>query len=194
MNAPEPGSPGDVVAMTPELVRALDGLRDLQLAGPAVPLWLPWAGAAALAAAILAVSVWRRRPRQAARRRLRRLHEAFRAKPAGVGAASAAVDGIHRILRAEATRPGRFDRVPPGLAGEDWLRWLDARTAPADRGAFVTGPGRWLATQPYAPGTASIDASEIEALFALAGRWLKQGALPGGDSAARPTRLAGVRS
>lgn len=173
--------PGEALPMTPELQQALAGLHDLQLAvaESAAPLPPLLAGGLLGIAAIAALLVlaWSRRPRQRYRRQLRRLAKKYRAAPADEGAApSRLVFGLAALLRQVglATQPA----MPAGLAGEAWLRWLDARAPVADRGAFVTGVGRELAVRPYvaADRAGVLAAPQVAALIALVDRWLRNNA------------------
>jgi hypothetical protein len=85
-----------------------------------------------------------------------------------LGAAPPAT-ALASLLRAAARRPRRGAPMPPGLAGERFLAWLDERAPAADRGAFLGGPGRVLAEAPYAAHPAPVAAP----LARLAERWLK---------------------
>jgi hypothetical protein len=174
MSPPGSEGAGGVVAMTPEVLGALEGLRDLQLDGPPYPSWTFGTVTIGLVlVAVLLAWIWWRHPNRAALRRFRQLHADMRANPSGGAASRLAVESLNHILRAEALRSDRSDPMPPGLSGGDWLRWLDDRAPPPDRGVFVAGAGRLLAELPFAPPDAKVDPAELEALFALAARWLK---------------------
>ena len=96
------------VAMTPELVEALAGLRDLQTAsgGDAIAVLV-----SALAAIVVlaCLAAWRYRHRLAALRRLQRLQREFERTAAAPDFAS----GVARLLREAAAR--RHPPMPPGL-------------------------------------------------------------------------------
>ena len=54
-----------------------------------------------------------------------------------------------------------------GLAGENWLLWLDAATGD---NRFSQGPGRWLAEAPYRPAP---DAIVLAELLELCRDWVR---------------------
>lgn len=140
-------------------------LRDLH--APAPPsIWPPAPGWWLLALLALIITLWAIRIawRWSRRRRLRRrVMSELDALSAQDADARLAAD-ISALLKRAALR--RFPREQvAGLTGADWLEFLD-RTGGA--GQFSAGPGRVLASGPYAPAT-SCDAA---ALSALARRWL----------------------
>lgn len=156
MNAgPANADPG-VVPLTPEILRALAGLHDLQLhvvvssaLGPAG--WpLAWLIGGLLLAGLSAL-YWSRRPKQRLLRRVRRLHRACRAvageaqqrsgSPVPTAAAIEAISALAGLLRDTAVHRRQPPAMPPGLSGEAWLRWLDAQAPKADRGSFESGVG-----------------------------------------------------
>lgn len=159
---------GDAVArveMTPELVGALAGLRDLQLAEDAHPAI--WAAVVAAVMLVLgAAIVWRHRHRW---RDLRQL-SAFRREFAGSGDACRLARNLVDLLRESGCRSQ--PPMPPGLAGDDFLAWLDSRAPRRDRGAFVTGIGRVLDSWPYRVATTG-DAAHADALVRLVQRWCR---------------------
>jgi hypothetical protein len=148
-------------------VELLGRMRDLHLPPPPA-LWPPapgWWLLAVLAAAAAAALVWhlRRsgRRRRAALAELRRLE----ARWSKDGDAAGLAAGVSVLLRRVALAGHRRDTVA-GLAGEDWLAWLDG-----GRGdAFSAGPGRALLTLPYGGG----GGEHAAALLALARQWLRR--------------------
>jgi hypothetical protein len=54
-----------------------------------------------------------------------------------------------------------------GLAGDDWLRWLDETLG---QPRFSQGPGRLLAEAPYRP---TVPAANLDELLTLSRDWLK---------------------
>lgn len=167
------------VPLSPEMLRALAELHDLQLAGGGDPTpWLWTIVVLVLAVAALLARLWWQRPG----RRWRRLGQAGRAYRAGCGRSSAAgpelVAAIAALLREAATDPRRSPPMPAGLAGDDWLRWLDEHAPHADRGAFVSGVGRDLLHWPFVPrdrqpAPVDFDPERADALLTLAARWLR---------------------
>ena len=167
------GGPDEPVVLTPEIVKALAGLHDLQLvelsrlvpgrdSGPLLAL------AIAAGLVLLAVRViWHRRPRQ---RRLRRLDRLAEQCSGPAGATSGRLLALVELLREVTTSAA----MPPGLSGEAWLAWLDGRAPAADRGAFTTGIGRQLRVWPYLPESPPIQEPErVAELLALVRRWLE---------------------
>lgn len=169
-----PGANDGAGMSAAELAKALEGLRDLQLPEAAGPSTLAIPALLAVLAAVIAIAALAhlRSPRQRALREL----AAIRRRDLDPAAQGGAVLGL---LRNAAVRSGRKRRppMPPGLAGERFLRWLDEHAPAPDRGRFVGGPGRALADLPYrAPGAAAFDPAEhaeLAELFGLARRWLK---------------------
>jgi hypothetical protein len=148
-------------------------LRGYHLPTP-VSWWPPapgWWVLAGLVFAGIAGALWlvahRRRRRAVAHRaqlELQALLDAFHQD----ADAAAFARGLSRLLRRFALT--RFPRTAvAGLAGADWLAFLDAH---GGGGRFAVGPGRVLAEAPYRP------ASEIPAddLARLAGDWIARNA------------------
>jgi hypothetical protein len=130
----------------------LAGLRGYHLPDP-VSWWPPapgWWLLAGLGLLIVALVVrWlasRHRRRAPARVALRELG-ALRAVYGRDGDASAYARGLSRLLRRYALARFPRGRVA-GLAGEDWLAFLDAH---GGDGRFRRGAGRLLAEAPYRP-------------------------------------------
>lgn len=152
---------------------ALAGLRGYHFPEP-VSWWPPapgwWLLATVLLLAAIAL-VWallrRRRRRAALRAALAELDQLTGTQPGPDPAEFAR--RLSRLLRRYAL--ARFPRREvAGLAGEDWLRFLDAHGGDQ---AFTRGPGRLLREAPYRP------AGEIPAspqLAALARTWILRNA------------------
>ena len=165
--------------LTPEILQALAGLRDLQwveavAAGAAIDQrWWLAGGAILLALLLLLLGLfwrWRRQPRQRALASLRNLRHDLKQN----GDVLRYVTELAALFRqASSHRIGKTSCLP-GITGQDWLAWLDQLAPQADQGAFLDGPGRVLAvlpfTRPAGEPTESIDA---DALHALAERWLR---------------------
>lgn len=136
-------------------------LRPLHLPAP-VGWWPPapgWWGVAVLLLLAAAAGWWYYRRgalRRTALAELRRLqHNADDRR--------LAVD-LNRLLRRVAL--ARFPRNEvAALSGEDWLRFLEAGVT-----GFVHGPGRVLATGPYAPDCRF----DRAALLGLAQQWIRR--------------------
>jgi hypothetical protein len=160
MNAgPANADPG-VVPLTPEILRALAGLHDLQLQVVATPALGPagWPLALLIGGLLLAglsALYWAQRPKQRLLRRVRRLHRICRAageaqqrsgSPVPIAAVIESISALAGLLRDTA-----IDRraMPPGLAGEAWLRWLDAQAPKADHGRFESGAGQDFLQVPF---------------------------------------------
>jgi hypothetical protein len=130
---------------------------------PAAGWWVLGLLVVLLAAILIRWLLVRYRARAAARaaqRELRDLQAAF----ATDGDAGAFARGISRLLRrfALACFPRR---QIAGLAGADWLAFLDAH---GGNGRFRDGPGRVLVEAPYRP----VDAIPAEELVALVREWI----------------------
>jgi len=160
--------------MTPAAATdALAGLRAYHLPPP-VPWWPPapgwWLLAALLGLAAAALILTLRR-----RRRCRAALRAALAELDGLAGARAGLDPaeftrrLSRLLRRYAL--ARFPRHEvAGLAGEDWLRFLDTHGGGQ---AFTRGPGRLLREAPYRPAdTTPVDAE----LATLARTWILRNA------------------
>jgi hypothetical protein len=147
----------------------LAGLRGYHLPDP-VGWWPPapgWWVLALLTLVLLAAGIhWaarRHRRRAAARQALKELAR-LREGLAVDGDRTAFARGLSRLLRRFALV--RFPRREvAGLAGEDWLAFLDAT---GGGGRFREGPGRLLSEAPYRP-PAEI---QVESLAALAEDWI----------------------
>jgi hypothetical protein len=145
-------------------VDPLAGLRGYHFPEP-VSWWPPapgWWALALLGLLVIALAArWlasRHRKRAPARAALRELG-ALRAGYARDGDATAYARGLSRVLRRYAL--ARFPRRQvAGLAGEDWLAFLDAH---GGGGRFGNGPGRLLADAPYRP-LADLPAEELARL------------------------------
>jgi hypothetical protein len=164
----------DVVAITPEIARALAALRDIELqaAGGGALLderWLWWGAgiAGAVVGGLLLVGLaLLLHPKGRAWRRWRALDRARRAARLTESEALAALAGLLR----EVAISKRAGAMPPGLTGDRRLAWLAARARRPDRGAFLGEAGRRLSELPYRPPGA--DNASADDLFALAARWL----------------------
>lgn len=177
-------SPADsaAVPLSPEMLRALAELHDLQLAGVSNLEPWPWLlGVTLLAGAALLAWLWWRRPGRRWLRRLRQIERTYRADCAQSSVAAAGpalVAAIAALLREAAIHPRHSPRMPAGLAGENWLRWLDEQAPPADRGVFVSGVGRDFLHWPFiardrTAAPVGFDPARAEALLTLAARWLR---------------------
>jgi hypothetical protein len=147
---------------------ALDGLNLIELLDllepvpepPAPALWPQTAGWVWLGLALAALALWVGR-RLLARRRA----NAYRC--AALDAIAAAGDdpaALAAILR-RAALAAYPRRAVAGLAGDDWLAFLDRAYGGA---GFREGPGRALIRAPYAPGAAA------PGLAALAAEWTRR--------------------
>lgn len=160
--------------MTPAVpVDPLAELRGWHLPEP-VSWWPPapgWFALVLLAMVLMLVAVWwalrRYRARGAARaakRELQRLQDDFKT----AGDVAAFSRGLSRLLRRFAI--ARYPRRQvAGLAGADWLDFLDAH---GGNGRFRAGAGRVLAEAPYR----LVEAVPAEDVAALVGDWIAQNA------------------
>lgn len=105
-----------------------------------------------VACAITAILLWRRYRANAYRRDALRELEAVRDDPAAIAT----------ILRRTALAAYPRHEVA-GLVGDDWLRFLDARTSGT---SFCEGPGRAVAVAPYQTVRAE------PALYAVVSGWI----------------------
>lgn len=161
------------------MAQAVDPLADLRgyhLPDP-VSWWPPAPGWWLLAllgiALVVALASWllRRYRRGAARRVARSELAGLRAAFARDQEAAAFARGLSRLLRRVALARFPRDQVA-GLAGEDWLAFLDDH---GGNGRFVEGPGRLLVEAPYRP-TSKLPVDE---LADLARGWIaRNGARP----------------
>jgi hypothetical protein len=125
---------------------------------PPAPGWWLLGG---ILLALLGVVWWLRRRSSLRRAALAELRVLERTEPDDVRLAA----GVNRLLRRVAL--ARFPRTQvAALSGRDWLQFLDARAALT---GFCSGPGRVLATAPYAP-RCTLDRA---ALLALVRRWIR---------------------
>lgn len=145
---------------------AADPLAALRPLHPPAPVgWWPpapgWWVLAALLVAALGLTWWHRRRsalRRAALTELRRL-ELSQLDDTRLSA------GVNQLLRRVALACFPREQVAP-LSGEAWLRFLDGR---ARVRGFCSGPGRVLATGPFAPAC-TLDRT---ALLRLARQWIR---------------------
>ncbi|MGI6853317.1 DUF4381 domain-containing protein [Mesorhizobium sp. 1B3] len=99
-----------------------------------------------------AIHIWRRYEANAYRRHAVKELEAARGDPAAIAA----------ILRRTAL-VAYPRREVAGLAGDDWLHFLDSQVSGRD---FLEGPGRQVAVAPYR------DARNAPALYAVVRNWI----------------------
>lgn len=177
-------APSVAPGLAPQVVQhaasdPLSGLRDWHLPDP-VSWWPPAPGWWLLAAVLLIVVIivwrwwlarWRRgAPVRAARSELARLRA--KSDPGSVDPRDFAA-AVSALLRRLALVRYRRDTVA-GLTGAPWLEFLDA-TGGGE--GFTRGPGRVLADLPFRaqpdPGTGQGGGIEVEALAALAERWIR---------------------
>lgn len=142
-------------------------LRDIHVT-PAPSWWPPapgwWIVAAVLLAVVAVIAWWRLR----ARRRREAIARLFDQQVDAAASPSQQVAAMSELLRRAARRR---DPQADRLAGEDWLRFLDAPTrerakkrAPAPR-AFSEGVGRLLLDGGF---RREVDAAQVESLRRLA--------------------------
>jgi len=125
---------------------------------PPAPGW--WLVAVLLLVMLSVIGWWHRRSarRRAALTELRQLERS------DVDAARFTAR-LNQLLRRVALSCFPRDQVA-ALSGTDWLRFLDAHGG----NGFYSGPGRVLATAPYAPDSPC----DRAALLALARQWIRQ--------------------
>ena len=142
------------------------GLRDIHSA-PATDFWPPAPGWWLLTALLVALLAWLAIRLLYAWRR-RRLRQQILAELDGLAvcAPDQLAAQVSTLLRRIALMYFRRSEVAP-LAGSAWLAFLDKT---GGGGAFSTGPGRVLASAPYAAAGTAID--DREALLSLARRWI----------------------
>jgi hypothetical protein len=160
--------------MTPVVnPEALSDLRGYRLPDP-VSWWPPAPGwwllaGLVLTAAIVAVWVILRRQRRRAALRAALLELDTLASQRTVIESAEFARRLSRLLRRYVLM--RFPRREvAGLAGDDWLRFLDTHT---DDTAFTEGAGRLLREAPYRPAS---DPAALETLEALARAWIQRNA------------------
>jgi len=144
-----------------------DPLAALRPLHPPAPIgwWPPAPGWWLLAVALLVLlgGLWWYRRRSALRRAA--LNELRQLEQSDADATHLTA-GLNQLLRRVALTCFPRDQVA-ALSGTDWLRFLDAQ----GRGdGFCAGPGRVLATAPYAPACHL----DRPALLALARQWIRQ--------------------
>lgn len=149
---------------------SLDDLRDIHLPPPPllanIPEWMLWSLAAGALMLALATIYWTWRILRHARLR-RALNELSKlaASHARDQDSPALARGLSQMLRRYAQ--SRFpERDIGGLAGRDWLAFLDQQ---GGEGAFSNGVGEVLESLPYRPH-GEVDQA---ALIALVRRWLE---------------------
>ncbi len=146
------------------MMQGHDPLADLRPLHPPPPVdgWPPAPGWWLLAALLLVAAglLWWLHRRSALRRAaLAELRQLQRLEDDDTRFSA----GVNQLLRRVAL--ARFPREQvAGLSGEEWLRFLDTRVK-----GFHSGPGRALATAPFAP-TCSLDRA---ALTDLARQWIR---------------------
>lgn len=145
---------------------ALDALRDIHL--PDAPAWWTmtelWAAVACVAVAALWI-IYRRIRFRLLRRAMREL-SSLAAAHARDGNAVCLARGLSQLLRRHASACFPQAGVE-GLAGSDWLAFLDAHGGGT---AFTQGPGAVLESLPYrASGSA-----DAHALLSLVRHWLQE--------------------
>lgn len=165
------------VALTPEMLKALAGLRELQWVGEA-SIGLAFDGRWWIAAVLVLLTVfglvihWKRQPQQRALATLQQL----RADYSCTGNVTAYVSALAGLLRQVATAGHGRAICPAGITGMAWLEWLDQHAPTADCGAFSGGHGRALDVLPYArPAAGGGELVDVDALQGLAERWLRAG-------------------
>lgn len=146
--------------------QALDALRDIHL--PASPAWwnVPEFWIAGCVLVIAATWFIRHRLRHRLLRQSMRDLSSLEAAHAGDGDTVRLARGLSQLLRrhASACFP---DSGVDGLAGGEWLAFLDARSSSK---AFTQGPGAVLESLPYRPsGTA-----DARALVEAVRQWLRE--------------------
>ncbi|HEX7079894.1 MAG TPA: DUF4381 domain-containing protein [Gammaproteobacteria bacterium] len=145
-------------------------LRDIHMPDP-VSWWPPapgWWLLIAAAAAAVGYALWvrhRYRGRRVALAAVSRIAADLERGAEPV----ACLQTLSVVLRRFAITAARGDGGLPGLIGDRWLEYLDARS-PA--GGFVQGAGRRLVEAPYAPA-GSVGRAEALELTRLCGDWIK---------------------
>jgi hypothetical protein len=153
----------------------LENLYDI-VTPPPVPWWPPapgWFVVGGVVLVLIARVAWRAwKRRQAAAYRRAGLAEWQRLKvmAADPGQREAALRQLPELMKRTALAAFPREEVAP-LSGSAWLRFLD-RTGHTD--AFTHGCGQLLPDLSYNPqATADLDAATVEALFAIARRWIR---------------------
>lgn len=141
----------------------LAALRPLHPPAP-VEWWPPapgWWVLGVLLLALLGLAWWYHRTSAVRRAALAELQRLERTVPDD----TRLTIGVNRLLRRVALACFPRRQVA-ALCGEAWLRFLDAQ---AGGGGFCAGPGRVLATAPFAP----VCNLERAALIALVRKWIR---------------------
>lgn len=135
---------------------------------PPAPGW--WLAAVLLVLSMLAVRyAYRRLTRKTAINRAQTLLKQLRQHP---GDPLQTLTAVSALLRRAAISTDTRDGVA-GLRGQAWLDYLDSKLPDAP---FSRGAGRCLADAHYRP--TAPEHIDLEALFALCERWLKQQGKP----------------
>jgi Domain of unknown function (DUF4381) len=159
-------SPPDVSSITPDPVA---GLIDIPLPQE-VSLWPEtWASRIAIVVLLVtaAIAIWRlisyRRANRYRREALAELKQTLAANPSPNELAMQ----LSLLLRRTALAAFPREQVAP-LSGAAWLAFLDRSSSGTE---FSRGPGRWLASAPYA--RTEPDDSQRSPLIELTRRWIR---------------------
>ena len=163
--------------LTPEVLQALTGLRDLHLPLPEQRSDAQWFVFGLLFLLLVGLGIiawlrWRRRPRQLVLQKLRQCATSYRRS----GQTERFLLDISCLLRQVAI--ARYGPLLAGLSGERWLHWLDEQMPPQGASvsrAFQEGVGRVLLDGPYQrPG--QMGSASADDLLDLVRRWLRANA------------------
>lgn len=153
----------------------LEQLKDIHLPDP-VPLWPPaigwWVLAALTLLCLAALLIFllrqhrKQRYRRLARQRLEQLYRDYQQERNDLEY----LLNINRLLKQVSVN--HYDKTQVSrLSGEAWLRFLDQT---GNTQAFSQGPGRVLATGPYASAEQlSTRRTDIEPLYRCCSDWIK---------------------
>lgn len=161
-----------MTADTP-LPPSIDQLRDIHLPPPP-DMWPLPPFALLVALIVVLITAWtvRRYLRQTRLRRALRELDALARNHAATRDPVTLARGLSRLLRGYAR--ARFPRENvAGLAGADWLRFLDARSTHGD---FTSGPGAVLSELPYRPPSPPSQDLDAAALIRITRQWLRRNA------------------